>query len=898
MSQNHIKQLLRPTSIAVIGASNRPNRPGNAVMRNLLRAEFSGPIMPVNPQYQSVNGVLAYSSIAALPAVPDLAIVCTRADRVPGVINELGEQGCRNAIVIAAGLHVCQDDGTNLQQRMLDNASRWKMRILGPNSLGLIVPAIGLNASYAHIGARPGKIAFVSQSSSVCTTILDWAERRQIGFSHFIALGDAADINYAELLDFLGQDGKTTAILLYVESIRRGRLFMSAARAASKNKPILVIKTGHTLESLETTTDARRADIGADGVYDAVFRRAGMLRVGELRELFAAVETLAHGKPIKGERLTVLANGVGPSLMAVDTLISDGGRLETLTEDTQAKLRALVPLGGHANNPVNLLGDASPELYQNALEVLLDAPEVGNLLVLHSPSALVPGDTYAAKVIQTIKRRKGRVPNLLVAWMGEGAALVARERFSKAGIASFRTPEGAVGAFMHMVQYRRNQKLLMETPESIPTGIPDDYISARQLLDSARQAQLTHLDTHQAADLLAAYGINTLPTLTAQNIDEAAEQADKLGYPIALKIVSRDIPHKSDVGGVVLNLHAPQEVRLTATNMLTRARETYPDAHIDGFTLQNMARRAGAHELRITVKNDPAFGPVILLGEGGSELDTERHSVVGLPPLNMALARYLVIQALAEGKLRDRQLQQPLDRKALAVLLTKINQLIIDNPSVIELDINPVLASGQELTVLDINVTLGDPATRRLVIRPYPKELEEHYRLSSGREVLLRPIRPEDENTHREFDQHLTGLDRYNRYFAELPKLGHEQLARQTQIDYDREMAFIASAQKDNGEWETLGVARVLTDPESIEGEFAVIVRGDIKGQGLGKRLLCKLVEYCRQRGLQYLTGETMPQNRGMAGLARAVGFTVRYEREEGVVTMRYDFTATEPPDR
>jgi len=893
MSRDHIKQLLRPSSVAVIGASNRPNRPGNAVMRNLLQAEFSGPIMPVNPKYQSVSGVLAYASIAALPVVPDLAVICTRGDRVPNIINELGEKGCRNAIVIAAGLHISgADNGPSLQQQMLHNARRWQMRILGPNSLGLIVPAIGLNASYAHIGARLGKIALVSQSSSVCTTILDWAERRQIGFSHFIALGDGADINYAELLDFLGQDGKTSAILLYVESIRQGRLFMSAARAASKIKPILVIKTGHTLDSLATATAARPSDIGADGVYDAAFRRAGMLRVGQLRELFAAVETLAHGKPIKGERLTVLANGVGPSLMAVDTLIAEGGRLEPLSQNTQKQLAALVPLGGNANNPVNLLGDASPELYQSALEILLQASEVDNLLVLHSPSALVSGSRYAAKVIQTIKRGRARLPNLLLAWMGEGAAVAARERFSKAGIASFRTPEGAVGAFMHMVQYRRNQKLLMETPESIPLGMADDTLAARQLIEGARRLSLNHLDTHQAVDLLAAYGINTLATLTATDAAEAALQADKLGYPVALKILSQDILHKSDVGGVVLNLHSSDEVLLTAANMLQRAHEVYPEARLEGFTLQNMARRAGAHELRISVKNDPVFGPVIVLGEGGNELDTQRHSVVGLPPLNMALARYLIIQALAEGKLRDRPLQRPLDRNALALLLTKINQMIIDNPDIVELDINPVLALGDELTVLDINVTLGDPETRNLVIRAYPKELEEHYTLASGRVVLLRPIRPEDESSHREFDLQLTGLDRYNRYFAELPKLGHEQLARQTQIDYDREMAFIASAEKPDGGWETLGVARVLMDPDNIEGEFAVIVRADIKNQGLGRRLLTKLLEYCRQCGLSYLTGETMPQNRGMAGLARAVGFTVRHDREEGVITMRYDFIA------
>lgn len=887
---NYIEKLLRPTSVAVIGASNRANRPGNAVMRNLLQASFAGPIMPVNPKYKAINGVLAYASIADLPEVPDLAIICTRGDRVPDIVDQLGERGCRNAIVIAAGLRVLPGEQGSVQEAMLAAARKWQMHILGPNSLGLMVPGIGLNASYAHTGAQQGKIAFISQSSAVCTTILDWAERRKIGFSHFIALGDAADISYAELLDYLGQDSKTSAILLYVENIRRGRLFMSAARAASVNKPILVIKTGHTLESLEAAAQVTRDEIGADGVYDAAFRRAGMLRVGELRELFAAVETLAHGKPIKGERLTVLTNGVGPSLMAVDTLLSNGGRLEALSDATLEKLRAIVPVGGHLGNPINLLGDASPELYQSALDVLLEAPEVDNLLVLHCPSALVAGDVYAAKVIQAIKRKPGRIPNVLVAWMGENASVAARERFSKAGIASFRTPEGAVGAFMHMVQYRRNQKLLLETPESIPAEIAHNYPAAQQVLVEARAAGASQLDTLAAVDLLTAYGINTVPTLTVRNGEEAAEQAEQLGFPVALKINSPDILHKSEVGGVVLNLHSADEVRLTANNMLERVAGTFPKARVQGFTLQHMARRAGAHELRIAVKNDPVFGPVILLGEGGSELDTERHAVVALPPLNMALARYLIIQALAEGKIRDRHLQQPLDRHALSVLLTQVNQIIIDNPEIHELDINPVLASGRELTVLDISVKLGDPAQRHLVIRPYPKELEETCELTSGRSVLLRPIRPEDEATHREFDRKLSDDDRYNRYFAELPKLGHEQLARQTQIDYDREMAFIVSAAKSDGGQETLGVVRVLLNPENTEGEFAVIVRSDMKGQGLGKRLLQKMLDYCATCGVQCITGETMLQNHGMAGLARSLGFVVKRNIDEGIISMRYEF--------
>ena len=819
MTVKSVEQLLKPHSIAVIGASNQPNRPGNAVMRNLLQGQFDGPIMPVTPHYKSVNGVLAYRSIDELPIVPDLAIICTRATRVPAIILQLGRKGTRNAIVIASGLdNLFTAQGTNLQEQMLAIAKEWGVRILGPDSLGIIIPELGLNASYAHINALPGKIAVVSQSSAVCVTLLDWARRRRIGFSQFISLGEGVDIDFDEILDYLGRDPQTSAILLYIDAIHDGRAFMSAARAASFNKPILVIKAGIHSEASMLTSRLPVEKMGHDAVYDAAFRRAGMLRVGDLRELLAAVETLANGKPIYSEQLVVIANGNGPSAMAVDALLQRGGRLATLDEKVIAQLQPLIHTGGRATNPINLLGDASPETYQKVLQVLLQSNSVDNILLMQAPSALTPGEVYADAVINTYKNYNGRKPNIFANWMGEDAAHNARLRFADASIASFRTPEGAVGAFMHMVQYRRNQKLLSETPDSISDKVPYLPQQAQAIIAQVHREHRTALTREEAHALLKDYGINTLP--------EAAEQSIQLP-------------------------------------------------------------RKGAHPLRIQVQNDPVFGPVILLGEAASHWSIRSNAVVALPPLNMALARYMVIQALAEGKIRERELYVPLDMPALCLLLTQVSQIVIDNPSLHSLLINPVLVAGKDIHVLDVNLEVTtEKNIYPLAIRPYPKELEESFILRDERRVLLRPIRPEDELNLQAFDNSQSKEDRYKRYFAELPQFSHEQMARLAQIDYAREMAFIAVVSNDQKQEEILGVVRVQIDPDNTQAEFAMAVRSELKGIGLGGRLLQKMIDYCRAQGTQRLVGCTMLENAGMANLARKLGFSVKYNREDGLIDM------------
>lgn len=888
MSLKNIEQLLQPHSIAVIGASNQANRPGNAVMRNLLQGGFGGPIMPVTPHYKSVNGVLAYRSIDELPLVPDLAIICTRATRVPAIILQLGRKGVRNAIVIAAGLeNLYTAQGTNLQDQMLAIAKQWGVRILGPNSLGLMVPGIGLNASYASNLVKAGKIAFVSQSSAVCMTLLDWAKRRRIGFSCVIDLGESTDIDFDEIIDYLGRDAKTSAILLYIDSIVDGRAFMSAARAASVNKPILVIKAGINVEHKLLMTSLPADRIGHDAVYDAAFKRAGMLRVGDLRELLAAVETLANGKPINGEQLVILANGNAPSAMAIDMLAQGGGRLATLEPAIVTQLQQVIHSGGRPTNPINVLGDANPEHYRQVLEILLQSKSIENLLIMHAPS-LMPGEVYAQVVIDVFKHHSGPKPNILVNWMGEDAAVEARQRFADAGIASFRTPEGVVGAFMHMVQYRRNQKLLSETPDSVSDAIPHHPQIAQQLIVQARAEGRTQLNREEAVQLLNAYGINTVATKTAINPEDAAFQAMQLGFPVALKIeLPNHLPVKSDVGGVVLNLANATEVAEAARNSLHQIASVYPDIVPTGIVLQAMARRTGAYQLRIQVQTDPVFGPVILLGESTSNWIIHQNAVVALPPLNMALARYLVIQALAEGKIRERESYGRLNIAALCLLLTQISQVIIDNPHLCELLISPALATGDDIRALDVSMelTLGDRA-QNLAIRPYPNELEETLQLRDGRNVILRPIRPEDEPNLQAFDNSQSREDRYKRYFAEMPQFSHEQMARFAQIDYEREMAFIAVA-TNQGVTEILGVVRAQRDPDNTTAEFAIAIRSDLKGMGLGSSLLNKMIEYCRVQGTQSLVGSTMLENSGMANLARKLGFQVRFNRDDELIEMQ-----------
>lgn len=883
MSQRGLEALLRPKSIAVLGASVKPGRAGYLMMRNLLAGGFGGPVLPVTPKYKAVSGVLAWPDVASLPFAPDLAIICTHARRNLELLQQLGEKGCKACIILSAP--------ASQLEALKACASQWQMRLLGPNSLGLLAPWQGLNASFSPVPIAKGRIAFISQSAAVSNTILDWAQQRNLGFSWFIALGDSLDIDVDDLLDFLARDGKTSAILLYLEHLSDARRFVSASRSAARNKPILVIKSGRSHQAQAMIGTAS----GLDAAWDAAIQRAGLLRVQDTHELFSAVESLSHMRPLRGERLMIISNGAAPAALALDELYARNGKLATLDEPTLQALAALLPEGIGRGNPLDLKDHATPALYVACVTQLLDSHELDALMIIHSPSAVSPASETAAQIIAAVAAHpRGKQVTLLTNWCGEHSSQEARRAFTQAGIPTWRTPEGTVTAFMHQVEYRRNQKQLRETP-ALPLGLTQNSAEAHQLLQQALDSGITTLDTHEVQPILQAYGLATLPTWITSDSQSAAKIADQIGYPVALKLRSPDIAHKSDVQGVMLYLRSAAEVEQAADAIFDRVRETHPQARIDGLLVQSMANRAGAQELRVVVEHDPLFGPIIMLGEGGVEWQPDKQAAVALPPLNMTLARYLVIQALKSGKVRSRSALRPLDITGLSQLLVQVSNLVVDCPEIQRLDIHPLLASANTFTLLDVTLQLapfhGD-SEARLAIRPYPHHLEEQVQLKDGQRCLFRPILPEDEPQLRAFIAQVTKEDLYYRYFSEINEFTHDDLANMTQIDYDREMAIVAVRQH-NGADEIIGVTRAISDADNIDAEFSVLVRSDLKGLGMGRRLLEKMIRYTRDHGLQQLNGVTMPHNTGMITLARKLNFRVNIQLDDGIVSLNLPLADT-----
>ena len=777
---------------------------------------------------------------------------------------------------------------------MLAAAKPHLLRILGPNCVGLLIPALGLNASFAHTGALPGKIAFVSQSGALATAVLDWAKSRGIGFSKFVSLGDSADVDCGDVLDYLGSDAETHAILLYVESITAVRKFMSAARAAARNKPVLVLKAGRAAEGGRAAASHTGALAGSDDVYDAAIRRAGMLRVFSTDGLFDAVETLARARPLTGDRLAIMTNGGGPGVMATDALIGAQGRLAALSQETLSRLDAILPPAWSRGNPVDIIGDAPIGRYVQTLQILLDDPQSDAVLFIHAPTAIVPSAEIAAAVVPVVKQAQR---NVLACWLGGDAVKEAADIFEEAGIPTYDTPEEAVHAFVQVVQYRRNQDLLMEVPPSRSAEFVHDRAKAQAVVNGALVDGRTMLSEPEAKAVLAAYSIPVVDTRIATTVEEAVKVALHLGFPVALKVLSSEVTHKSDVGGVVLDLESAAGVEAAGQAIRRRLQQYQPTATFQGFTVQTMVRRPNAQELIIGVTTDAVFGPVILFGQGGTAVEVTDDHAVGLPPLNMVLARDLVARTRISRLLTGYRGRPPADISAISRTLIQLSHLIADIPEIVELDINPLLADDRGVVALDARMGLAPSdatGVDRFAIRPYPEELEESISWQ-GREVLLRPIRPEDGAQHIEFFHALDPDDVRYRVFMWMRELRLSQLARLTQIDYDREMAFVAIGEREPGRFETLGVVRAVADPDNVTAEFGIIVRSDLKGRGLGPILLKKLVDYCRSRGTKELVGEALADNQRVIGLVRRFGGTV-INAEPGTVVLRFDLTSSRSP--
>jgi acetyltransferase len=876
MTVRNFEPLFAPRSVALIGASSRPGSVGLITAQNLMAGGFSGPVWLVNPKRSEVAGQVCYPDIAALPEAPDLAVIATPPHTVPQLIGELGAKGTRAAVVITAGIR------GELRQAMLDAARPYTLRIQGPNCVGLMLPRISLNASFSP-QALPGNIAFLSQSGALITGIVDWARGRNIGFSHVVSLGDMADVDFGDLLDHLAADGQCRSILLYMESVTFAPKFLSAARRAARSKPVVVVKTGRSPTGARAAMSHTGALAGADGAYDAAFRRAGLLRVRELDDLFSAAEMLARHPRVAGGRLVILTNGGGAGVMATDRLGDRNGTLATLSDTTRSALDAVLPPTWSHGNPVDIVGDADAQRYCAALEVLLDSDDADAVLAINCPTALASSTEIAKAVVAAIeaRREKGKpVKPVLTVWLGDGASREARHLFAERSIASFETPDDGVDGFMQLVDYGRVQEQLLRTPPSLPGELTFESAKAKATIRSALDAGRTVLSEAEAKALLAAYGIPVVSTAIAASPEEVGRLARGIiaeHGACVVKVLSDDISHKSDVGGVRLGLEHAEEAERAASDMLVRIAKLMPDARIAGFTVQPMIRRPRAHELILGMSVDDTFGPLMMFGAGGTAVEVLHDTATALPPLDMNLAQDMMQRTRICRLLQGYRDRPAADIDAVAEALVRLSYLAARHPEIREVDINPLLADDRGVIALDARVRVEDATAAPRVpmaIRPYPSQWQLEIDLAGIGRLRIRPIRPEDEVLYQEFFAHVTDEDRRLRFFGAGVGLSHGFLARLTQIDYAREMAFVAIAESGT----LLGVARLVADPDYTHGEYAILVRSDLKGRGLGWRLMQHLIDYARSEGLAEVRGSVLTDNTTMLGMCQQLGFRVEAE--------------------
>ncbi len=880
MTIRNLDHAFKPASVALIGASNRPHSLGLTVMRNLRSGGFAGPIWPVNPKRAEIDGAPCFSNVAALPAVPDLAVIATPARTVPTLIGELAGKGTRAAVVLTAGI----DQASGLRQAMLDAARPTTFRIIGPNCLGIFLPNLGLNASFSHLSPIKGKLALLSQSGAVASAILDWTLARSIGFSHIVSMGDMADVDVGDLLDYLAGDGMSRAVLIYLETVTNPRKFLSAARSAARVKPVVVIKAGRNAAAAKAAATHTGALAGNDHVMNAAFRRAGLLRVQDLEELFDAAETLTRVGGIAGDRLAIVTNGGGAGVLAVDSLMDLNGTLAELAPETMARLNDLLPPTWSKANPVDIIGDAGAERYAAAVEAVLDDPCTDALLVLNCPTALASSSEAAAAVVGVVQKRRSAhrpLKPILTNWLGESTAQQARLLFDAANIASYKSPQDAVRSFAHRRAHAKAHEAMMRTPPSLPQHFTVENEAAKRAMAAAREARHVLLTEPEAKHVLAAYGLPVARTEIARDAAEVADITAELLREVdavAVKVLSEDIPHKSDVGGVMLDLISAEEARRAAVEIAAKVARARPDAHIQGFTVQDMIRRLGAHELIIGVADDPIFGPTILFGAGGTAVEVIRDTAVALPPLDLKLARDLIEETRVARLLAGYRDRPAADIDAIAMTLVRVSQLITDLPVITGLDINPLLADEKGVIALDARITLDwayaglTAPNPRFAIRPYPKNWEKEVVTTRGRRLLLKPIQPTDEAPYRAFIAAITPQDWRLRFFAPSKNISPEFIARFTQIDYARSMAFIAEEPQTG---DILGISRLTADPDYVRGEYAVLVRSDLKGQGIGWALMQHLITYAKAEGLTLIEGEVLTENTQMLAMCQDLGFAV-----------------------
>lgn len=886
MPQHALTPLFAPQRIAVFGASQKPDSVGARVYQNLRAGGFTGAIYPLNPKYEALDDQPCYPDLTALPEPVDLAVVATPAATVPGIIRQCAEHKVPAAIVLSAGFGEAGEAGMDLERTLVDEARRGRVRLLGPNCLGLMRPCHGLNATFSNNAALPGSLALVSQSGALCTAILDWAQAGEVGFSAMVSLGDAAETDFGEILDFLAMDAETRSILLYVEGVRDARRFLSGLRAAARLKPVVVIKAGRHAEGSKAAKSHTGALVGADDVFESALRRAGVVRAFTISQLFAAARLLVTQRRLRGDRLAIVTNAGGPGVMATDHAAALDIPLAQLSPDTLKRLDELLPACWSHGNPVDILGDATPERYGAAVAAVLEDPQVDGVLAMLTPQAMTDPTGSAEAVIEVAQNASKPV---LTCWMGQTHVQEARDRLTTARIPTFTNPESSLEAFSFLAHYERNQQMLHHTPGPLSSYCEPDIEGARLVVESALAERREWLSPLETRALLTAFHIPTLPALEARTPNEALVAAQVLGFPVALKILSPDILHKSDADGVRLSIANAGAVRGAYQELLEAVKAKRPHARLDGVVVEKMHRSPHGRELLVGVAQDPVFGPFITFGAGGVAVELLRDRGVELPPLNERLAESLIARTRVARLLESWRNQPAVHRGAIIEVLLRVSELVCALPEVRELDINPLTADEHGVMALDARVAVTYRPPRLLqyghmAIHPYPAGLIRRDQLADGTDITIRPIRPEDADLTREFVSRLSNESRYFRFMDHVTELNSEALVRFTQIDYGRELALLAVTTQYHQEME-LGVARYATQPDGISAEFSLVVDDAWQQRGIGSRLLTALMAAARDQGLQLLTGEILANNRKMLELVRRLGFTCRtHPADPGII--------------
>ena len=890
--KDSLDAIFSPKSVAVIGATEREGSVGRTILWNLMSNSFGGTIFPVNPKRNSVLGIKAYPSVADIPELVDLAIIVTPAQTVADIVRQCVEAHVQGAIIISAGFKEIGPEGVALEQEILSEARRGNMRIIGPNCLGVMNTVSGLNATFASAMARPGSVGFISQSGALCTSILDWSFKENVGFSSFVSIGSMLDVDWGDLIHYLGDDPRTKSIVIYMESIGNARSFLSAAREVALTKPIIVIKPGRTEAAAQAAASHTGSLTGSDEVLAAAFRRSGVLRVDTIDDLFNMAEVLAKQPRPRGPHLTIVTNAGGPGVLATDALISGGGALTSLSEDTMKALDEILPEHWSHNNPVDILGDADADRYTEAIQAAANDPNSDGLLVILTPQAM----TSPTQTAQLLQKQYGRPAGytygkpILASWMGGADVSAGLDILNQANIPTFDFPDTAARTFHYMWRYQKRLQSLYETPQAAdqtPEG-ESRHQEISKMIDQARANGRTILTEYESKQVLAAYNIPTVDTRLAASVEEAIMVAEAIGYPVVLKLNSETITHKTDVGGVRLDLATADEVRHAYETMERSVTAKYSAEDFLGVTVQPMLSLNEGYELIIGASPDPQFGPVLLFGTGGTLVEVFKDRALGIPPLTTTLARRMMERTKIYEALKGVRGRDPVDLPALEALLVHFGDLVVEQSWIKEIDINPLFVSSDQVIALDARVVLYEPEVTedqlpRLAIRPYPSQYSQPFETRKGDTVLIRPIRSEDEPKVVSFHKTLSEKSVYLRYFRAFQfdqRVEHARLVRICHVDYDREVVLVAEKEGPDGETQILGIGRLTRDKNSNRGEYALLISDAYQGHGLGTELLSRLLEFGKNEGITRVEAYILAENRGMLHISQNLGFEFSREGE------------------